>query len=286
MVAPAIPLIYWGYAILFAGGATIAARRILDEDDIGRIELPESIAEALEGRPQRQALPKPERDHPIPFPVPYDEGTEKRAKKRCEDDPEQDCMMCKALSEGSSVTHRFDGGEVHKPSPKARGSLYQHFVVPWFLFVAEEVEGNLQIEIEEWNWKLGEKQSWDGLVFSECKLLECKLGYRDFIHPDFVGKANGFTKEPGPWLPSLEEEWTDQLTAQRYAVLPDFPEVQLQWVFSDSEVMWQFVNLRQYLEFHEVDNLHVPYHLAPDGTKFLRARFSGEIDKYGYWRDN
>jgi hypothetical protein len=38
---------------------------------------------------------------------------------------------------------------------------------------------------------------------------------------------------------------------------------------------------RTTLTFHEVDNLHVPYHLAPDGTKFIRSRFSDKIGKYG-----
>jgi len=194
--------------------------------------------------------------------------------------------MCKALSEGSPVMHSFAGGEVRRPSPKARGSLYQHYVVPWFLFLAEEVDEKLQIQIEEWNWKLGSQQSWDGLVFSECKLLECKLGYRDFIHPDFVGTSEGYTHSPGPWLPPLEEEWGPQLIAQRTAILPNFPEVSLEWVFSDYEVMWQFVNICQNLQFYEVRNRHVPYHLAPNGTKFLRERFSDEIEKYGYWKDN
>ena len=37
----AIPLVYWGYAILFAGGATTLA--LVDEQEIGKVELPDSI---------------------------------------------------------------------------------------------------------------------------------------------------------------------------------------------------------------------------------------------------
>lgn len=35
MVAPVIPLIYWGMGILLAGGATVALRNLQEEERLG-----------------------------------------------------------------------------------------------------------------------------------------------------------------------------------------------------------------------------------------------------------
>lgn len=285
MVAPAIPLIYWGIGILLAGGAAITARRI-QEEEIGRVELPDSITELLEGRPQ----PEPEEDpeQPKPFPPPFDYDTETRTRRRCEDDPEQDCNICKALTEGGSTLprHTFAAGTVRRPSPRGRGALYQHYIVGWLHFEATaDDDDKLEIQIEEWNWRTGVQESWDGLIFSECKLLECKLGYLDFIHPDYRGRRAGYQNSPGPWLPTLETTFGPQLIRQWAAVAPDKDEVRLEWVFSDQEVMWQFVALRTALALHEVDNRYAPFHLLPSGTTVLRGRFQNGDDGYGYWED-
>ena len=284
MVAPAIPIAYWGIGILLAGGAAVTARRI-QEEEIGRVELPDSIAELFENEPQ----PEPEEDpeQPRPFPPPYDYETETRTRERCEDDPEQDCDICKALTEGSSTLprHTFAGGTVRRPSPRARGSLYQHYVVGWLHFEATaDTDDNLQIQIEEWNWKLGVQQSWDGLVFSECKLLECKLGYMDYLDPDLPDYD--VVNPRKPFLGTLETQFKDQMAAQYSAMKPDWPEVSLPWVFSDREVMWQFVALRDAMKMSEIDNKHVRFHLAPSGTQFVREQFSdGSGNDYGYWED-
>ena len=60
----------------------------------------------------------------------------------------------------------------------------------------------------------------------------------------------------------------------------------LDWIFSDQEVMWQFVALRSAVGITEVGNRHVPFHLAPSGTDFVWEQFSdGSGDDYGYWED-
>ncbi|MBU3033115.1 Tox-REase-5 domain-containing protein [Tritonibacter mobilis] len=284
MVAPAIPLVYWGIGILLAGGAAVTARRI-QEEEIGRVELPDSIAELFENEPQ----PDPEEDpeQPRPFPPPFDYETETRTRKRCEDDPEQDCDICKALTEGSSTLprHTFAGGTVRRPSPRARGALYQHYVVGWLHFEASaDEDNNLEIQIEEWNWKLGVQQSWDGLVFSECRLLECKLGYRDYLNPS---APHYRTVNPQkPFLGTLAQQFTLQLRTQHSAIMPDWPQVSLDWVFSDQEVMWQFIALRDAGGMTQVGNRYVPFHLAPSGTDFVREQFSdGSATDYGYWED-
>ncbi len=56
-------------------------------------------------------------------------------------------------------------------------------------------------------------------------------------------------------------------------------------VFSDNEVMWQFIAIRTKLRLHEVDNRFAPFHLLPSGTTVLRGRFQGGDDGYGYWED-
>ena len=283
MVAPAIPLIYWGIGILLAGGAAVTARRIQDED-LGRLELPASIQELMDRQPQPE--PEPERAPPRPLPPPFDAEVERRARERCEDDPEGDCQMCKALSEGSSTypQHMFQGGTVERPSPRARGALYQHHVIGWKRFVARESGGALTVEIEEWNWKLGVAQSWDGLVFSECKLLECKLGYRDFLDPSDPDYTRPNPRKP--FLGTLQRAFGKQLQAQYGAMIGDWPDVSLEWVFSDQEVMWQFVAMTTDLGLFEVGNRHAPFHLAPSGTEFVNELYAdGTEDTYGYWED-
>lgn len=292
MVAPAIPLIYWGIGILIAGGAAIAARRTIDEElEIGKIELPESITDLLDPQPQpeeREPEPEPQKPkNPYPRP-PYDYDTETRARRRCQEDPEQDCELCKVLSEGQSTLprHTFAAGTVQRPSPRARGSLYQHYVVGWFHYEAsEDGEGNLEVQIEEWNWRLGVVQSWDGLVYTECKLLECKLGYLDFLDENDPNYAVENPKKR--FLGKLEDQFMGQLGMQYAAMRPDWPDVSLEWVFSDEEVMWQFVALRTALSMNEVGNKHVPFHLSPSGTNYVREQYSdGSEDEYGYWEDS
>ena len=164
--------------------------------------------------------------------------------------------------------------------------MYQHYIVGWLHFEATaDDDDKLEIQIEEWNWRTGVQESWDGLIFSECKLLECKLGYLDFIHPDYRGRRAGYQNSPGPWLPTLETTFGPQLIRQWAAVAPDKDEVRLEWVFSDQEVMWQFVALRTALALHEVDNRYAPFHLLPSGTAVLRGRFQNGDDGYGYWED-
>ncbi|MCG7625697.1 Tox-REase-5 domain-containing protein [Epibacterium sp. Ofav1-8] len=284
MVAPAIPIAYWGIGILLAGGAAVTARRI-QEEEIGRVELPDSIADLFENEPQPE--PEEDPDQPRPFAPPFDYETETRTRERCEDDPEQDCNICKALTEGRSTlpSHMFAGGTVRRPSPRARGSLYQHYVVGWLHFEATaDTDDNLQIQIEEWNWKLGVQQSWDGLVFSECKLLECKLGYVDFLNPDEPDYA--VSNPAKRFLGTLKDSFQTQLMAQYEAMITDWPEVSLDWIFSDQEVMWQFVDMTTDMGMTEIGSRHVPFHLAPSGTEFVREQFSdGSGDDYGYWED-
>ena len=286
MVAPAIPLIYWGIGILLAGGAVITARRI-QEEEIGRVELPDTIQDLLD--PQPQPEPEPERDPPPrPFPPPFDRDVEERTRERCEDDPEGDCDICKALTEGRTTLpqHLFQAGTVDRPSPRARGALYQHHVINWLFFKADaDSNRNLTVQIEEWNWKLGAAQSWDGLVFSECKLLECKLGYFDFLDPNDPDYSMPNPRKP--FLGSLERAFSRQLDAQYNAFVGDFPEVSLDWVFSDNEVMWQFLAMTTAQGKFEVGNRHVPFHLAPSGTQFVRDLYSDTPeDAYGHWEDS
>ncbi len=285
MVAPAIPLIYWGIAILVAGGAAITARK-LQEEEIGKVELPDSISDLFKPKPEPE--PEPEEDYrPPPMPPPFDPDTETRTRRRCEDDPEQDCDFCKPAVEGRSTLpmHMFQAGTVRNPSPRARGALYQHYVAPWHKFVATEEGGRLVVQIEEWNWRRGNDGSWDALVFSECKLLDCKLGYRDYLDdagPDYK-KVNPIK----PFLGTLQDAFQGQLLAQYAAFISDWPAVSLDWIFSDSEVRWQFIALKTVLGLHQIDARHVPFSYAPDGTQFVRELYSGSSpDTYGYWEDN
>ncbi|MCU0910247.1 MAG: hypothetical protein MUE98_02535 [Rhodobacteraceae bacterium] len=285
MVAPAIPLIYWGIGILLAGGAYATARRI-QEEETGRVELPDSIRRLLDPEPEPEREPELQR-RPPPIPPPYHREREVEARRRCEDDPEQDCEMCKPLKEGRSTLprHRFQGGPVRKPSPRARSALYQHFVAGWHHFeAAEDDAGNLDVRIEEWNWRRGDEGSWDALVYSECKLLECKLGYRDFLNEEEPRYDRVNSKKR--FLGTLQEAFEDQLTAQHTASRSEWPHVALEWIFSDRAVMWQFVALRTALGFNEVGNRYVPYHLAPDGTTFVGELYSDGAEDYGYWEDN
>ena len=291
MVAPAVALIYWGMGILLAGGATIAARDLAKEERLrrGRIDLPD----ILSGGPQPDPEPEqPPRNRPnnsaLRTAMEVMIASETKQKERCDDTEQQDCPYCKPAVEGERVWHRFAGGPVRKPTPKARGSLYQHYVVPWFGYRSDETAGQLAVEVEEWEWRRGREGSWDGLDHSQCRLYECKLGYRDFLDENTLDMPGSYTN-PNPkkfWLGSLEEAFKDQLVAQYATFRPEWPKVALEWVFSDQEVMWQFVKMRDNYEYYEIDNRHVPYDLAPSGTEFVRELYASGEEDYGYWEDS
>lgn len=225
--------------------------------------------------------------------------TQRRLRDQCDDEDEEACPYCKPAVDGHATTpwHIFQAGPVRKPMPKARGALYQHYVIPWFGFFAEETNDELTVHIEEWEWKRGRAASWDGLHYADCKLIECKLGYRDFmdealVRPRALGEAAPVQRahltrnSAKPWLPSLMEEWEQQITQQHAAFDPDWPTVSLEWVFSASDVMTQFLFICRDLEIFNIDPRHVPCELAPTGTKFVRELYASGEEDYGYWEDN
>lgn len=292
MVAPAIPLIYWGIAILAAGGTTVALQQYRDEDlELGRIEMPD----ILKGGPE----PEPEPERRLPDGLTRNAAREAlrqmvesqtRLKRRCQDQDEQECPYCKPAVDGNATSpwHSFEAGTVRKPSPRARGSLYQHYVLPWHGFSSEERDGKLVVSIEEWEWKRGRAGSWDGLDYAKCQLYECKLGYRDYIDEARVGQTDAYShvNSRKPFLGTLLDQWRGQIMAQHAAFTPDWPIVSLEWVFSDNEVLWQFVAICSALGITNIGAKHRPYHLAPEGTNYVRELYeSGEQD-YGYWEDN
>ncbi len=294
MVAPAIPLIYWAIGILAAGGATVALRNLQEEEKLskGRIDLPKALSGGSDPDPEME----PELENKPPN-RPGDAqqrvalevmiATETRQKEECDDAEQQDCPYCKPAVEGKPVWQSFDGGPVRKASPKARGSLYQHHVVPWFGYVSDNVDGRLTISIEEWEWRRGRTASWDGLDYAQCKLYECKLGYRDFLDEDLIGKRIAYQRRnpKKPWLGTLEDAFKKQMISQHAAFRPEWPKVMLEWVFSDQEVMWQFVEMRDTLGLSEIDNRHEPFDKAPNGTDFVRELYASGEEDYGYWED-
>lgn len=290
----AIPLIYWGYAILFAGGATILAYpkgRPEDlEPDLGKVELPESIQRLFEPEVEPDLEPdnrQPQRPNNSALRAAMEVmiASQTRQRERCDDNEQQDCPYCKPAVEGKSVWDNFDGGPITKPYPKARGSLYQHYVVPWFQYITQDMGGYLYIQLEEWSWR--RNGNWDGLDHADCKLYECKLGYRDFLDESKLNRRNSYTlRNPRkPWLGSIERAFKEQLKSQHAAIIDEWPKVTLEWVFSDQEVMWQFVKMRDRSGLSEVDNKHVPAPFASSGTQFVRELYASGEEDYGYWED-
>lgn len=291
----AVPLIFWGVAILMAGGTSIAALKTYRDEDIdfGKIDLPD----VLSGGPK----PEPEPERKLPDGLTSSAArdalkelvrTQRQLKKRCQDQEEQNCPYCKPATDGKATVpwHTFQGGTVRKPSPRARGSLYQHYVLPWHGFSANETDGQLKVSIEEWEWKRGRDGSWDGLDYAKCKLYECKLGYRDYLDESKIGdstkKAYRFPNPEKPFLGTLQNVWKKQITSQHNAFSPEWPTVTLEWVFSDQEVMWQFLGILDELRIANIEIDHIPYHLAPDGTNFVSELYASGEQDYGYWEDN
>lgn len=225
--------------------------------------------------------------------------TQRRIRDRCDDEAEEDCPYCKPAVDGQSTNpwQIFQAGPVRKPSPRARGALNQHYVIPWFGFHAEETGDQLTVHIEEWEWKRGRAGSWDGLHHAECKLIECKLGFRDFINEDLLCPValgdpmpivgphlSGNPKKP--WLPSLYDAWENPILAQHAAFNPDWPIVSLEWTFSDDDVRYCFSLILGDLDIFNIEARHVPYELAPTGTTFVRELYASGKEDYGYWEDN
>lgn len=215
-------------------------------------------------------------------------ASETKQKENCDDTEQQDCPYCKPAVEGKAVWQHFDGGPVRKPTPKARGSLYQHYVVPWLGYRSDEVAGRLAIELEEWEWRRGRAAAWDGLDYAQCKLYECKLGYRDFLDENLIGENRAYAElnSKKPWLGTLEKAFEKQMESQYAAFRPEWPQTSLEWVFSDDEVMWQFVEMRNVLGMNEIGNKHVPFDKAPSGTTFVRELYASGEEDYGYWEDS
>ena len=303
MVAIVYP-IAWGIAILVAAGAsTVALQRYREEElELGRIELPEAL------RGNRDPDPEPQRTPPR-APRPTNTAlremlnqmvqTQRRVRDRCDDEEGEDCPYCKPAVDGRPISpwHIFQAGPVRKPSPRARGALYQHYVIPWFGFYAEETNDQLTVHIEEWEWKRGRAGSWDGLHYAQCKLIECKLGYRDFVDESLLRAAAMGEAAPGqlphtspnpakPWLPPLSEEWSGQIAAQHAAFDPDWPVVTLEWTFSDNDVLYCFLLILSDMGIFNIEPRHVPYDLAPTGTNFVRELYASGEEDYGYWEDN
>ncbi len=284
----AIPLVYWGYAILFAGGATTLA--LVDEQEIGKVELPDSIDRLF----NRQVEPELEPDNQQPQ-RPNNTAlraamvtmiaTETRLKRRCDDKEQQDCRYCKPAVDGSAAWDRFDGGPVTKPSPKARGSLYQHYVVPWFQYITEDRDGKLYIQLEEWSWR--RNGNWDGLDHKECKLYECKLGYRDFLDENKIGSNGAYTEvnPKKPFLGTLQKAFEDQMRSQHEAIIPEWPYVALHWIFSDEEVMFQFVEMRKEMKLSAIGSKYIPAPFSPSGTQYVSELYASGEEDYGYWED-
>lgn len=294
MVAPVIPLIYWGIGILLAGGATVALRNLQEEEELlrGKIDLPDIMSGGPEPEPEPdQTPPKRPSNSALRSAMETMIASETKQKEYCDDTEQQDCPYCKPAVEGKSVWQRFEAGPVSKPTPKGRGSLYQHYVVPWFGYQAEESGGRLTVNVEEWEWRRGRAAAWDGLDHAQCRLYECKLGYRDFLDENKLDEALSYrNKNPRkPWLDSLYyafEGENKQLSSQYSTFIGEWPQTTLEWVFSDQEVMWQFVKMRGDMKMNQIDNRHVPYDLAPSGTQFVRELYSSGEEDYGYWEDS
>ncbi|MFV0643846.1 MAG: hypothetical protein ACK5NN_05005 [Sphingomonadaceae bacterium] len=290
----AIPLIYWGMGILAAGGATVALRNLQEEEELrrGRIDLPDIMSGGPEPEPEsEQTPPKRPNNSALRTAMEAMIASETKQKENCDDTEQQDCPYCKPAVEGKAVWQHFDGGPVRKATPKARGSLYQHYVVPWFGYRSDDTSGRLTIEIEEWEWRRGKAAAWDGLDYAQCKLYECKMGYRDFLDEDLIGKDDAYTypNPKKPWLRSLEyafEIKNKQLSNQYNTFIGEWPRTTLEWVFSDQEVMWQFIKMRGDMNMNQIDNRHVPYDLAPSGTQFVRELYASGEEDYGYWEDS
>ncbi|MEM6277615.1 MAG: hypothetical protein AAF714_11780 [Pseudomonadota bacterium] len=290
--------IAWGIAILIAGGASIAAlQQYRDEEiELGRIELPD----VLSGNPDPDEEPEPEEIRPrrpsnpaLRQAMEQMIQTQRRMRERCDSEENEDCPYCKPAVDGkpTSPWHQFQGGPVRKPSPRARGALYQHHVVPWFGFGSTDTGGQLTVAIEEWEWKRGRSGSWDGLHHGLCKLIECKLGYRDFMDESLLtaggeGQLHTRRNPRKPWLPPLMENWSGQINAQHAAFDPDWPIVSLEWVFSDSDVMTAFLFILRDLGIFNIDPRHAPYELSPTGTLYVRELYASGDEDYGYWEDN
>ena len=289
----AIPLIYWGLGILLAGGATISYKKYSDAEDEqrrGRIDLPDFL-KGRKADPEPEPELKPNNKRPgnaeLRMALEALVQTEKKIRDECDDSEEQECPFCKPAVEGSRIQHSFQAGTVRKPTPKARGSLYQHYILPWFGFEADETDGMLRVKIEEWVWRRPPEASWDGMDHAQCLLYEVKLGYRDFIDESLVGTGDAYAypNPAKPFLGSLERKILAQTQEQYSVVSPEMPKVRLLWVFSDHEVMWQFAFMCRDKGMVEIEYKHAPYHLAPDGTLFVGELYrSGEQD-YGYWED-
>ncbi|RLJ51698.1 hypothetical protein BCF46_1913 [Litoreibacter meonggei] len=296
--------IAWGIAILAAAGASaLALQRYREEElELGRIELPDYLQGNQDPDPDPERTP-PRLSRPtntaLRQALEQMVRTQRRIRDRCDDEEQEDCPYCKPAVDGRATSpwHIFQAGPVRKPSPRARGALYQHYVIPWFGFNAVESGDQLTVHIEEWEWKRGRAGSWDGLHHAMCKLIECKLGYRDWLDETLIVPRAFGDPAPAqrphlsgnprkPWLSSLMDEWQGQITEQHAAFDPDWPVVTLEWTFSDSNVLTAFLMILGDMGIYNIQTKHVPYSLAPTGTTFIRELYASGEEDYGYWEDN
>ena len=286
VVIAGIPLVYWGIGLLLAGGTAVAFQEYNDEDlDLGRIDLDDLLG----GRD-----PEPEQEFdPLRYIVVAEAmrqlvQTQTRARERLDEDDCDDCQRCKPYDEGNDVIRSFSAGTVRRPSPGGLGAYYQHFIVPWFALTATRgANDSLFIDLGEWEWRRGVEGSWDGLRFTDCALMEVKLGYRDFLDESQMYESAVYDRPNPlkPFLGSLGNKFLGQLNAQIALVRAAGLPANLEWLFSDDQVLWQFAYMcRDYAHF-DVNYEHRPFAMAPSGTQFVRELYSGDDQLYGYWED-
>lgn len=295
-------------AALMAHHNALDFRRMPVGDPITEEDIRREIERIRKGNQQqqdhpRQPQPQPERRPPLPR-IRLDRDTEtesettvrQRARRRCHEE-EGNCPSCPPAEDGTVIMHSFQAGTIERPSYRAIGSVYQHHIVPWYHFSATvssfSGDERLHLSIEELQWKGGRQESWDGLDYLACELIECKFGYGRKVDPEILLEEPGAAATtPRPNArpdETLDRAFGRQLRAQGAKVKEEQDAgrlVWLKWVCSNSNVASVVGIMAAQEQFYFISTEHVPmtYGAVLEEVHDIDMRTSDPAEDYGNWQ--
>ena len=251
-------------------------------------------------RPDPEREPQPQRDRRPPRidlsrrDEPESEATvRQRLRRRCHEE-DGDCPSCPPADDGQVITHSFQAGTIERPSYRAIGSVYQHFIVPWYHFSAtvSSFSGaeRLHLNINELQWKGDRKGSWDGLDYLACELIECKFGYGKYVDPlvlrDRPSQAASTPRRGARADATLSAAFGPQLSRQVGKIQPERDaghHVWLKWVFSNRNVASVFAVMAQQYFFVSTEHVPMTYGTVLEEMHEIDMRTSDPAEDYGQW---
>ncbi len=251
----------------------------------------------------RQTQPQPYRDPRLPRlqldrdAEPESEETiRQRLRRRCHEE-QGNCPSCPPADDGEVILHSFQGGTIARPTYRAIGTVYQHYIVPWYHFSAMvssfSGEERLYLSIEELMWKGGRQASWDGLDYLKCELIECKFGYGRKVNPEVLlrdpSNAPTRARRGERQDETLEKAFGDQLRAQGAKVKEEQDAgrwVWLKWVCSNANVasVVEIMAAQAELYFLSTEHAPMPYGAIWEEIQEVGMRTSDPAEDYGNWR--